>query len=284
VGQVIINRPQLNFVSGPTSEQTQTGKDEGWGDMLGSLFPFDLNRLEILNGQIHFQNEHSTPPVDIYVNQLSATATNLTNSRKVKSELPAGVTAHATTVGGGGFDLQVQLNPLADAPTFQLTAQLTNVNLVALNNFLKAYGKFDVERGEFALYTSVASKDGNFDGYLKVFFEKLNVFAWEKERQKNALQIFWQAIVGTLTTVLKNHSTDSLAARIPISGSYKDQKIGAWAAVGSLLRNAFIRALIPRIDEEMTTQKVEQKVEKKAKIIGSPFPEKGAQKMTKPAG
>jgi hypothetical protein len=252
--------------------------------MLGSLFPFDLNRLEILNGQIHFQNEHSTPPVDIYVNQLSATATNLTNSRKVKSELPAGVTAHATTVGGGGFDLQVQLNPLADAPTFQLTAQLTNVNLVALNNFLKAYGKFDVERGEFALYTSVASKDGNFDGYLKVFFEKLNVFAWEKERQKNALQIFWQAIVGTLTTVLKNHSTDSLAARIPISGSYKDQKIGAWAAVGSLLRNAFIRALIPRIDEEMTTQKVEQKVEKKAKIIGSPFPEKGAQKMTKPAG
>ena len=170
------------------------------------------------------------------------------------------------------------------APTYQLTAQLTNVDLTALNDFLKAYGKFDVASGQFALYTSVASKDGNYDGYLKVFFNKLNVFAWEKERQKNALQIFWEAIVGTVAEVLKNHPRDSLATRIPISGSYKGHSIGTWTAVATLMRNAFIRALVPKVDEKETVQKVEQKVEEKKKISDAPPAGKGEQKLTKPVG
>ncbi len=264
VGQVIMEQPRVNFVAGPTPEQTQTGKDEDWTGILESLFPFQINRLEILDGQVHFQNEYSTPPVDIYLNGLTATATNLTNSRKVQSELPAGLTAHGTTVGGGGLDLQLQLDPLAKAPACQVTAQLTNVNMTALNDFLKAYGKFDVESGRFALYASIASKDGNYDGYAKVFFANLHVFAWEKERKKNALEVFWQAIVGTLATAFKNQPHDYLAARVPISGSYGKEKIGTLAAVGSLLRNAFIKALVPRIDEQETLANVEQQEEKKS--------------------
>jgi len=284
VGQVRMEQPKVNFVSGPTEAQTQTGKDEGWNTILQSLFPFKLNRLEIEDGQIHFQNEHSTPPVDIYVNKLSVTATNLTNSRNFKNELPAGITARATTVGGGGMDVQIQLNPMTEAPTYQVTAQLTNVDLPALNDFLKAYGKFDVARGQFALYASVASKNGAYDGYLKVFFNKLEIFAWEKERKKNVLEIFWQAIVGTLATAFKNQNKDSLATRIPISGSYGDKKIGTWTAVATLMRNAFIRALVPKVDEKVTVQTVQEKIGEKKKITDSPPPEKGGQKITRPSG
>jgi hypothetical protein len=284
VGQVLMVRPRLNFVAGPTPDQTQTGKEENWNTMLESLFPFNLNRLEIINGQVHFQNEHSMPPVDIYLNALSATATNLTNSRKVNSELPAGITAHATSIGGGGLDLKLQLNPLASVPAYQCNVQITNVDLVALNSFLRAYGKFDVERGGFALYTSIASKDGNYDGYVKVFFSKLEVFAWEKERKKNALEIFWQAIVGTLTTAFKNQSKDSLATRIPISGFYMKEKIGTWTAVATLLRHAFIKSLVPQVDEQITVQNVEQKIDDQQKLVDSPPPKKGAQQLARPGG
>ena len=99
VGKIRLEEPKVNFVSGPTSAQTQTGADESWTPMLESLFPFKINRLEIAGGQIHFKNDFSTPPVDIFLNGLSATATNLTNSREIKGELPSGVTAHGTTVG-----------------------------------------------------------------------------------------------------------------------------------------------------------------------------------------
>jgi len=284
VGQVVMVRPRLTFVGGPTPDQTQTGKEENWNTMLESLFPFNLNRLEITNGQVHFQNEHSTPPVDIYLNELSVTATNLTNSRKVQGELPAGITAHATSIGGGGLDLKLQLNPMASPPAYQCDAQLTNVDLVALNSFLRAYGKFDVERGGFGLYTSIASKDGNYDGYVKVFFNKLEVFAWEKERKKNALEIFWQAIVGTLSAAFKNQAKDSLATRIPISGSFGKEKIGTWTAVATLLRHAFVKSLVPNVDEQITVQTVEQRAEDKKKLIDSTPPEKGAQQLGRPAG
>jgi len=184
VGEIVLDEPEIHFVAGPDPQRTQTGKDRPWGKTLESLFPFKLNRLQINQGKIHFQNFDSTPPVNIFINEVSAIATNLTNTRDLTQPLPSGLSARGQTLGGGNVDLQLQMNPLANHPTFQITAQATNVNLVALNDFLRAYGKFDVERGTFALYSSFAVADGKYDGYAKVFFDNLDVFAWEKERKK----------------------------------------------------------------------------------------------------
>jgi hypothetical protein len=261
VGEVLMYQPRVNFVSGPPSQDTMNSKDEDWGKMLESLFPFKLNRFEIDRGEIHFQNPNSTPPVDIYLHQLAATATNLSNARDVHQELPAGIVAHGTTLGGGGLDLHVQLNPMEKLPTYQVTCALTNVDLAALNSFLKAYGKFDVQRGEFALFTSVASKDGNYEGYLKVFFKDLKVFEWEKEKKKNPLAIIWQAIVGAVTATVKNHSTDSVATKVPISGTYQKSSVGVWTAITTLLQNGFIKALAPELDQPETVKTIEKKTE-----------------------
>src|SRR5262249_15902191 len=149
--EVGMDTPELNFVEGPTDEQTQTGEKRPWGQTLASLFPFQINRFGISDGRIHFRNFHSTPPVDISMLHMSALATNLTNSRKVSEKLPAGVQAKGTTIGGGNFDFELHMNPMTDVPTAELTASVTNVDLVAMNDFLRAYGKFDVERGTFAM-------------------------------------------------------------------------------------------------------------------------------------
>lgn len=289
VGKVIMHQPHLNFVIGPDPDQTQTGREESWNKILESLFPFKLNRLEITDGEIHFQNPHSTPPVDIYLEQLSATATNFANSRDLKTELPAGVTARATALGGGGLDLRLQINPVANDPTFQLDASLTNVDLTSLNGFLKAYGKFDVEHGVFALYSSAAAKNGKYEGYFKIFFDHLKVFQWEKDKKKDALEIFWQAVVGTLTTVLKNQPHDQLATRVPFSGSYQqDRKLGIWRAVATILRNAFVRALVPNLDEHITVKAVEKRADPREETSGNGTNnpatnyDKGAEKLMKP--
>ncbi len=226
--------------------------------MLESLFPFDLNRVEISNGEIHFQDPSSKPPVNIYLSKISATATNLTNARDAKQKLPSGLTASASTIGGGNLNLQLQMNLLQAAPAFEMNCGLTNVDLVALNDFLRAYGKFDVARGNFSFYTSVASADGTYDGYLKVFFSNLDVFAWDKERKKNILEIFWQAIVGGVATIFTNHPKDQLATKIPISGSYTNSTVGVFTAAATLLQNAFIHALLPKLDQHVTVDQVEK--------------------------
>jgi hypothetical protein len=263
VSKISMVAPHLNFVSGPTKEQSQSGQENNWDQTLASLVPFKINRLEITNGQIHFQNLYAKPPVDIYVSELFGVATNFTNSRGVTNNLPAGAAVRGKTLGGGGLDFQIHVNPLAKTPAFELTGQLTNVNLVALNDFLRAYGKFDVERGDFALFTSFAAKDGNYDGYCKVFFKDLKVFKWEKEKKKNILEIFWQAIVGTLTTAFKNQPKDQLAAKIPISGSFGKTDVHVWSTVATLLQNAFIHALVPKVDRPVKVEQVENTNDKK---------------------
>lgn len=259
VGKVILRKPQINFVSGPTEAQTQSGKNEGWDKMLESLFPFDLNRLDIKNGEVHFQNQYSKPPVDIYLSKIEATATNLNNTRGLTQKLPSGVVVSGSTIGGGQLDLQLKLNLLKAAPTYELTCSLTNVDLVSLNSFLRAYGDFDVAHGTFALFTSVAGEGGKYDGYFKVFFGNLDVFEWKKDKSKSALGIFWQAIVGGVATVFKNHPKDQLATKVPISGTDASSSVGVWTATATVLQNAFIHALLPKVDQHVSVDQVEKK-------------------------
>lgn len=259
VSKIAMQEPSLNFVSGPTKEQSQTGTETDWGQTLESLVPFKINRLAVTDGQIHFQNLYSTPPVDMYLNELDILATNFTNSRHSTERLPAGIAAHGKALGEGGINLVVHADPIAPKPTFELTGQVTNVNLVTLNSFLRAYGKFDVARGDFALFTSFASRDGDYDGYCKVFFKNLKVFNWGEDKRKDVLEIFWKAIVGTLTTAFKNQPHDVLATKIPISGTLGKTDVHLWPTIATLLRNAFIKSLVPAVDEHMTLEKVEAK-------------------------
>jgi hypothetical protein len=263
VGEIILHQPQLSFSASPPQEEVQNGKNQSWDETLQSLFPFKLNRFEIDDGEIHFKNSFSQPPVDIYLTELSLTATNLTNARDSKQKLPSGIIASGSTLGGGELNLRLQMDLLKPTPTYEMNCGLTNVNLTALNNFLRAYGKFDVARGTFALFTSVAAENGAYEGYFKVFFKNLDVFQWEKERKKNILAIFWQAVVGGVATVLENHPKDQLASKVPISGSYTNSSVGIWTATGTLLENAFIHALVPKLDQQMTVEQVEKTEEKK---------------------
>lgn len=186
-------------------------------------------------------------------------ATNLGNTRNLAQKLPAGLKASGQTLGHGHFDMDLKMDPLQAAPTFELNASLTNVDMVQLNDFLRSYGKLDVAAGNFSLFTSVASVQGSYKGYLKVLFRNLDVFEWEKERKKNVLDMFWGAMVGVLSEGFRNHPHDQLAAQIPVSGSFTDLHADLWSATGSLLKNAFIHALVPKLDTKVKLEDVDKK-------------------------
>ncbi|HUA66769.1 MAG TPA: DUF748 domain-containing protein [Alphaproteobacteria bacterium] len=262
VARIYMQQPHVNFINGPTAAQKQTGENTSWDKMLQSLTPFKLNEVEIYDGEIHYKDDYSTPKVDLYISKLGASATNLSNAQHQPLQLPAGIRAHGKTIGDGTLDFHLQMNPMAPAPDYQLQVALTNVNLPALNSFLRAYGKFDVARGGFAMFTSVAATNSAYQGYIKVFFNNLDVFEWQKEKRehKSAVKIFWDAIVGAVSTVFRNLPKDQLAVKVPISGVYTNSSVDLTSTLGSLLRNAFIRALIPKYDQQITTAEVTRNV------------------------
>jgi hypothetical protein len=112
------------------------------------------------------------------------------------------------------------------------------------------------------MFTSAAATNNAYQGYIKIFFDNLDVFEWKKEARehKSALKIFWDAVVGTVSTIVRNMPKDQLAVKVPISGVYTNTSIDLTSTIGSLLRNAFIRALIPKYDQKITTSEVTQNV------------------------
>jgi len=61
---------------------------------------------------------------------------------------------------------------------------------------------------------------------------------------------------------LKNQPNDQLATKVPISGVYTNSNVDVATTIGELLRNAFIRALLPKYDKEVTTGEVTKKLQK----------------------
>ncbi len=79
-------------------------------------------------------------------------------------------------MGTGTFKVHVNINPFEKQPTFDLDAELKNVELTKLNNFIRAYGDFDVERGTFELF-KFAAANGAFEGYAKPIFRNMKVLS-----------------------------------------------------------------------------------------------------------
>jgi hypothetical protein len=245
VSKVWVDQPRINFVNGPTPEQSQTSASKNWIATIQHLYPFDINRCELREGQVWYHDFHSTPPVHVYVTNLVVVATNLTNTRQLNNPLPADFQVHGTTIGHGDLQIDLRMNPIAPKPTFDLKAAVTNMDMTALNEFMRAYTKADVRQGILNIYTQIQGANGLFHGYVKPLTEHLKVFNTEN---KTPVQVVWEAIVAFLTQTFKNHPENRFATVIPFSGSFDNPKVGIWQTVINVLHNTFIRAIPPGLE------------------------------------
>ncbi|MEZ5015034.1 MAG: DUF748 domain-containing protein [Chitinophagales bacterium] len=256
VGEIEVVDPVLNYVLGPTPATTQTGVGKKWQDIADELLPLRLNSFEITNGEVHYRDYYSVPKVDIYTKDIHIMAKNLSNVNKNKDLLPSTVegTAH---VYGGSIALSIQLDPLNEVPTFDMNAELQNMHLVALNDFLKAYGNFDVQQGNFGVYMEAAAKESKIVGYTKPIVKDLDVVEWKDEKEDPLGQKLWESLIGFGAWVFKNKKTEQLATRIEFSGDVKDPDIPLMTIVGETLRNAFVKALYPSLENVVNIRTVD---------------------------
>jgi hypothetical protein len=270
VGELIFDSPELIF----TKDKAEIGdvkKDTtDFRILLKALMPLKVNRFEVNDGAIHYADNTSKPKIDISLKQTHILALNLTNVTNNKVELPSSVTAQAS-VYEGSLNFTMKLNALAANATFELNAEIKNTNLVLLNDFLKAYGNFDVNRGTFSLYTEMAAKDGKFIGYVKPFITDLKVLG-SQDKHDSFFHKIWESLVGAVGFVFKNQNKDQLATKVTIKGNFKNPKTNTLEAVWEVLRNAFIQALMPSIDNEININSVNSvKSESKKNILQKIF-------------
>ena len=148
-----------------------------------------------------------------------------------------------------------------------MNAEMIGLNLVEVNDFLKAYGKFDVQKGTFGVYTEAAAKDGKIIGYTKPIIKDLDVIEWKDEKEDPLGQKLLESVVGLGGWIFKNRSEDQVATEIEFEGELKDPAINVWSIIGETLRNAFIEALYPSLEHTININTVKQaEVEEKGFI------------------
>ena len=249
VGRVLMDGPQINFVDSPTAAESQTGAGGPWLQMIQQLFPFTINSAIIRNGSVHFRTYQSQKPVDVYLSQVQASIDDLSNIRNATTPLISTVRANGLVMDQAKLQFLMTLDPFSYHPTFHLALRLLGLDVTKLNDLALTYGKFDFKRGWLDLVIETDANEGQLNGYVKPLFRDLKVFSPGQDlKTDTVLQFFWQALLGAVTTVFKNQPHNQFGTVIPFSGDVSGTtSADMLATIGNVLRNAFVRAYLPRL-------------------------------------
>ncbi|HWD93904.1 MAG TPA: DUF748 domain-containing protein [Verrucomicrobiae bacterium] len=252
VGRLFISQPEINFVDAPSEDDSQSGSGDPWLEMIRSLFPFQINSAQIQDGSVHFRAYQTPKPLDVYLSHLNGSIDNLSNVRDEVNPLNATVQATGEVMDQAKVEFKMTLDPFSYRPTFHLGLRLLGLDVTKINDLALAYGKFDFKRGWFDVVIEADSKEGRMTGYVKPLFRNLQVFSISQDaKQDNPLQFFWQALVGFTTNILKNRPRDQFGTLIPFSAdATTSTTTDILATIGNILRNAFVRAYLPRLENQ----------------------------------
>jgi len=112
------------------------------------------------------------------------------------------------------------------------------------------------------MYCEAAAKDKKITGYVKPVIKDLKVTSW-KEDKKDLGKLVWESIVDAVGWLLTNKPKDQIATRAEFTGNIDKPDVNTWIIVGQLLRNAFIQALYPSLENTINLNSVDKKEEKK---------------------
>jgi hypothetical protein len=248
VGEIEIHRPKMNFVNGPTEATRQTEVDAPWAQKIKQLYPLKINRFSVQNGELHYRDFSREPKVDVEVDRIKLVATNLTNSKRLSKTLVADIRMEGRPLRVGKARSQISLDPYASRPTFAFNLELSDVPLVKLNDFAKAYGNFTFEQGTFKLAMEASASRGAYQGYLEPVFDHMSIF--NPATADNPITAVWEAILEGATRIVRNYSKDRFATKIPFAGTFDQPQPDIFATIFNAFRNAFVKAFEGKIESK----------------------------------
>ena len=253
VGRVAMEKPELNFVDSAEEAEDQTGAGGPWLQILEDLFPFKINSLHVNQGSMHFRTFDAEQPVDVFIADLNASILNLGNIYDEVTPLVSSVEAKGLAMGHAPLEYKMKFDPFSYRPTFQLAVRLIGLDVTKTNPLTRTYGAFDFERGWFDLVVELDAKEGGLEGYVKPLFRNLTVLSLKDDiKEDNIVEVFWEALLGVATEILENQPRDQFGTVINFKGDVSNPRTSILEVIGNVLRNAFIRAYLPRLHGEAT--------------------------------
>ena len=219
--------------------------------------PIQINRFEVINGNIRYKDYSSEPNVDVGLTNFNALATNLGNVVDEGELLPSHIVASSNTSGNGKLNAHVDMNVLKEMPDFDFAMEIDEMDLTYLKDFTDAYANFTFKEGQLYVSSEVAMKDGKYDGYVKPLINNVKV-ADLSDSTSTFWRKAWEVVVGGVFEVFENQKRDQFATKVPFSGDVNESNVGVWTTLGNIIRNAFIDAFNKNIDSTVNLNSVDE--------------------------
>lgn len=257
VGEVETNEPIINFAFSKDEDKSQTGTEEDWVKIVTDLLPIQINRFKVNDGKVKLVNLFSElKEGDLTLEAIHLEILNIQNVTDNSVALPTDITLTANAPGyGGQLNLTAKAMLLKEVPDFDFNLKLENAKLVAFNSLIEYYTGMNAEAGAFNLYSEVAMKDSNFEGYFKPLLEDLRIFDW-KEENRNFRQWIKEFFSEGVKEVFENQKKEQFATRVPIKGSLDNVKANIWLTIINAFKNAYIGAFQHQLDQTITFKEV----------------------------
>jgi hypothetical protein len=207
-----------------------------------------IGELRIIKSAVGFVNTAATPPYRVFMTETDGVLKNLTN-HEMEGKAEAKLTGKF--MGTGSAIAEATFEAEKSGPAFDIAVRIENVSVPAMNDLLRAYGRFDAAAGRFSFFTELSAKDGRITGYVKPLFKDMKVYAPEQEKGKPLLRKVYERVVGSVAKLLENRQREEVATKGEVSGRIDKPQVGVVEVVVRLIQNAFFEAILPGFDAEV---------------------------------
>ena len=258
LGDLKIDQAKLDFVDSEKKEKKQVGAEEDWKTVVGKLVPIELESLQLTNSEVHLINRDFKVPVDVVMDRIDVRAKNIKNTDDNKDLLPSTVDASARLQKSGQIEADAKINLLSRIPAFQAKAKLDELDITSLNDFFLGYGPFTFHKGRLSIYAEVSTKENRVKGYVKPFFEHLEVMG-DKEHFDSTKQFFNEAGLALANLILRSSKKKTVATKIEFEGASNAPDIDKWDAFWGAMKNGFVEAMKKQLDNDISIKDVPKK-------------------------
>ncbi|WP_413575532.1 DUF748 domain-containing protein [Bdellovibrio sp. HCB290] len=258
LGDLKVDGMKLDLVDSKDSKQKQMGAGQDWKTVIGKLIPIELESFRMANSEIHWLNNDFKVPVDVVVDRIMVSATNIKNTNNSKELLPSKVEITARVQKDANLTAGAKMNILAKNPTFESKITMNRLNVTKLNDFFLAYVPISFSSGHVSLLAEISAKDDKIAGYVKPFIENLDVMSSE-EKFDSPKRFFNEMSLATVNLILRNPNNKTMAAKLEFEGAMKGPDFDTWGAVWSSLRNGFVEAMKKKLDNDVSIKDVPKK-------------------------
>lgn len=199
-------------------------------------------QIRVSGATVGFVNESASPRYRLFLADTELVMENFTNQR---TEGTARAKLTGRFMGSGATVVTATFRPELDGPDFDLDARIENTDLKAMNPLLRSHAKVDVASGIFSVFAEMRVKSGRVEGYVKPLFHDLDVYSEAQDEDKSLGQKLKEKAAEVVGKVLQNRPREQVATVVPLSGPLEDPKASTWATLIGLVRNAFIKAILP---------------------------------------